>query len=93
MQLNLPALCVICRLEIREEDFTTERAPVFLIGKQVTAAHALHFFDDAGQPGPAYEQNLTLLALAYSKAEGFVLPGYTPEELPTPKSEVAENGK
>lgn len=85
MELQFPTRCAICRLVIREEDLQTERAPVFLVGKQVTAAHTHHFFDDAGLPGPAYEQNLTLLALAHGKREGWLLPDYSPGELRKPR--------
>jgi hypothetical protein len=92
MQLDLPALCVICSLEIREEDFTSERAPVFLIGRHVTPAHAHHFFDDAGEPGRDYKKNLMLLALAYSRAEGFVLPEFTPEDISAALNRSSNNG-
>lgn len=82
MELKLPRPCAICGVAITEQDFRAERpGPIFLVGRQTTAAHARHFFGDDGRTGLDYERNLTLLALTHGKSEGWLVPSFTPEEL------------
>jgi hypothetical protein len=83
MRLELPRPCAICPVEITEQDFgrADMGAPIFLIGKQTTAAHAHHFFSEDGLPGPDYEKNLTRLALTHGQAEGWLVPDLLPEKM------------
>jgi hypothetical protein len=76
--LRLPKPCAICGVEIRQEEFKADAGPIALIGKQSTVAHLGHFFSVDGSPGPNYEENLTRLALAHGKSEGWLAPGFSP---------------
>ena len=77
--LRLPQPCAICRAQISEADFKGDDGPIALLGKRSTVACIGHFFSPDGSPGPYYEENLTKLALAHGKAEGWLTLDFSPE--------------